>query len=162
MTIVYIGLGSNLNQPEQQLSNAFILLEGIPSTRLLQCSSFYQSKPAGPSDQPDYINAVVELDTGLTPFTLLEHLQEIENKHGRDRTVERWGPRILDLDILMFGDIQLDEINLIVPHPEIINRNFVLSPLLEISHDLNIPGIGRAQDLLDQIGITGLQKVVNR
>lgn len=159
MTIAYIGMGSNLDGPELQLSNALTALQGLPSTELLQYSSFYQSQPLGPQDQPDYVNAVAELNTSLTALALLDHLQAIESAQGRVRGAERWGARTLDLDLLVFGEQQIQNARLIVPHPEIARRNFVLSPLAEITSDLVIPGMGPVNDLLNQIGATELTKI---
>lgn len=160
MTIAYIGLGSNLGDPKQQLSSAIDALRSVPMTKLLVCSSFYQSKPLGPQGQPDYINAVVKLETQLEALTLLQHMQTIESQHGRTREGERWGPRTLDLDLLVFGEEQINVENLTVPHPEIRNRNFVLQPLVEISPDLSIPGLGLAKDLLARLTGAGLEKIV--
>ena len=159
MTIAYIGLGSNLDNPVQNISSALQSMRETAETSLVKYSSFYESKPVGPSGQADYINAVAELETKLSAFELLEKMQLIENQHGRIRDGERWGPRTLDLDLLVFGDECIDEFSLIVPHPEIKNRNFVLCPLVEISEDLHIPGLGFAKDLLQKTGQAGLKKL---
>lgn len=135
---VYIGLGSNLENPQQQLHTAVEALQQIPATQLQHCSPFYRSKPMGPQDQPDYINAVAALTTTLTPLALLDALQRIENAQGRVRK-ERWGARTLDLDILLFGAHVLDEPRLTVPHPGLCQRSFVVFPLLDISPDLTLP-----------------------
>ena len=155
----YIGLGSNLDNPELQLDTALAALDGIHDTSLVRYSSFYRSIPLGPSDQPDFINAVALLDTHLTAGQLLSQSQLIENRQGRVRDGQRWGPRILDLDILLYGDQVIDEPQLTVPHPGIRYRNFVLMPLLELAPDLEIPGLGRVDELLDAVGCAGITKL---
>lgn len=155
----YIGLGSNLDNPELQLEKALAALRDIPDTSLVKYSSFYRSMPLGPSDQPDFINAVALLDSSLTAGQLLSQLQSIENRQGRVRDGQRWGPRILDLDILLYGDQVIDAPELTVPHPGIRYRNFVLMPLLELAPDLEIPGLGRVDELLDAVGCAGITKL---
>ena len=151
MTIAYIGLGSNMNSPVKQIKSAITSIEEIISTKIIGVSSLYKSKPVGPQNQDDYINAVIKIETKLVPYQLLECLHDIEEKHGRIRK-EHWGPRILDLDILIFGnEIMVDE-KLTIPHPEIENRSFVLAPLIEIDPDCIIPKKGLASDLLATIG----------
>jgi len=130
---VYIGLGSNLAEPRQQLRNALDALENIPSSRLADVSSLYVSDPLGPPDQPRYYNAVAVLDTSLAPLALLDALQAIEQAQGRERKAERWGPRTVDLDILLFGDRVLAEPRLTVPHYHLHARPFVLYPLAEVA-----------------------------
>ena len=147
MIKVYIGLGSNLDDPQSQLKKAMIALEIIPSSSVVKISSFYKSKPVGPQDQPDYINAVVELDTELSASVLLDYLQAIENEQGRERKI-KWGARTLDLDILLFGDETIINDRLQIPHVEMRNRGFVLLPLNEIAPDCVIPGVGSVSDLL--------------
>ena len=155
----YIGLGSNLDNPQLQLATALAGLDEIPDTTLVKYSSFYRSKPVGPRNQPDFINAVALLKSGLTALQLLGRLQSIENRHGRTRTGQRWGPRSLDLDMLMYGNEIINEPELMVPHPEIRHRNFVLIPLLELAPDIRIPGLGRADDLLAEVGRAGITKL---
>ena len=151
MTIAYIGLGSNMNSPVKQIKSAITSIEEIIYTKIIGVSSLYKSKPVGPQNQDDYINAVIKIETKLVPYQLLECLHDIEEKHGRIRK-EHWGPRILDLDILIFGnEIMVDE-KLTIPHPEIENRSFVLAPLIEIDPDCIIPKKGLASDLLATIG----------
>ena len=151
MTIAYIGLGSNMNSPVKQIKSAITSIEEIISTKIIGMSSLYKSKPVGPQNQDDYINAVIKIETKLVPYQLLECLHDIEEKHGRIRN-EHWGPRILDLDSLIFGnEIMVDE-KLTIPHPEIENRSFVLAPLIEIDPDCIIPKKGLASDLLATIG----------
>lgn len=155
----YIGLGSNLGDPETQLTSALAALNGLPDTGLVRCSSFYRSKPLGPGDQPDFINAVALLDSGLTAKALLARLQSIENRQGRIRDGIKWGPRTLDLDMLLYGDEIIDEPGLMVPHPEMRHRNFVLIPLLELAPDIEIPGLGRADKFLADTGRAGITKL---
>lgn len=133
MERVYVGLGSNLAEPRQQLRNALDALENIPSSRLADASSLYVSDPLGPPDQPRYYNAVAVLDTSLAPLALLDALQAIEQAQGRERKAERWGPRTLDLDILLFGDRVLAEPRLTVPHYHLHARPFALYPLAEVA-----------------------------
>jgi len=159
MTIVYIGLGSNLGDPVQQLDRALSALHVLPGTRLLSQSSLYQSKPLDDAEQPDYVNAAVMLETSLAAGTLLEYLQDIEKNQGRIRDSRRWQARTLDLDLLLYGEERIVTDELVVPHPEIANRNFVLIPLAEITPDLNIPGKGRVNDLLADIGMAGIVKI---
>jgi len=136
----YVGLGSNLSNPSEQVERAFEELARIPETELVARSSLYRSAPLGDIEQPDFVNAVAKLATFLDAFALLGHLQEIENLHGRVRGV-RWGPRVLDLDLLVYGDRRISTAMLTVPHPGIGERNFVLLPLREVEPDLQIPGL---------------------
>lgn len=155
----WVGLGSNLEQPLQQVRSALDELAGIPDTRLLAASSLYRSAPLGPADQPSYINAVACLETQLTAAALLDALQTIETAHGRVRTGARWGPRTLDLDILLYGDQRIDTPRLRVPHPGLAERNFVLYPLAEIVPDLDIPGLGPLRELLARCPQSGLERL---
>jgi len=159
MTRAYIGLGSNLGNPETQLTTALQALAELPSTKLVANSSFYRSQPLGPQDQPPYVNAAALLDTTLAPRELLDKMLAIERHQGRTRDGRRWHARTLDLDLLLYGEEQLDQDGLVVPHPEIRNRNFVLCPLAEITHDLHIPGMGRVTELLDAVGTNGLERM---
>jgi len=158
MIKVYIGLGSNLDDPQSQLKKAIIGLEMVPSTSVVKTSSFYRSKPVGPQDQPDYVNAVVELGTELSAPVLLDYLQAIENEQGRERKV-KWGARTLDLDILLFGDEVINDDRLQIPHVEMQNRGFVLLPLNEIFPDCMIPGVGTVSSLLQQDNADDLVKL---
>lgn len=143
MNTVFIALGSNLNNPIYHLEKGIRDINHLPKTRIIKRSSLYKSKPVGPQNQPDYINAVVKVFTDYEPISLLDILQGIENKHHRKRA-KRWGPRTLDLDILMFNDLIINHERLVIPHPEIINREFVLIPLREITnHDFIIPKYGK-------------------
>ncbi len=155
---VYIGLGSNLNDPQSQLKKAIISLEIVPVTTVAKISSFYRSKPLGPQDQADYINAVVELATELSALVLLDYLQGIENEHGRKREI-RWGARTLDLDILLFGDEIIKNDRLQVPHVEMQYRGFVLLPLNEIAPECVIPCVDSVSSLLQEVNIKDLVKL---
>lgn len=154
----YIGLGSNLQQPSEQVNQALQQLAKIPRTRLLTASPLYRSVPLGPADQPDYINAVAALATRLSPLALLDALQAIERQQGRVRESERWGPRTLDLDLLLYGDQQIHNDRLTVPHPGLGERNFVLYPLYDVAgEDLLIPGLDTLGHLLHACPKQGLE-----
>lgn len=144
----YVGLGSNLDNPAAQIAAAIDMLAALPDATLRAVSSFYRNPPMGPQDQPDYVNAVVALDTCLTPRALLDAMQAIERAQGRDRSGLRWGARTIDLDLLVYGDTVLDEDHLQVPHPGIAERAFVLVPLAEIAPQISIPGHGLLSTLL--------------
>ncbi len=138
-TLCYIGLGANLHQPLQQLEQAVFALAALEHCQLLDVSSLYGSKPMGPQDQPDYVNAVAKLHTCLSAEQLLDQLQKIELDHGRQRKDERWGPRTLDLDLLLFGTAQINTDRLTVPHYGMKVREFVLYPLAELAPELHLP-----------------------
>lgn len=144
----YIGLGSNLDNPVEQINSSLAAMGAHPGIRIQRVSSFYRNPPMGPQDQPDYINGVAEISVDLSAEELLDVLIEIENDHGRVRKGDRWGPRVLDLDILLFGEEYIETGRLIVPHPGIAKRSFVLQPLAEIAPDLVIPGLGAVENLL--------------
>lgn len=147
--LTYIGLGSNLDLPETQVRRGIAALDRLGGCQVLAVSSLYLSQPLGPADQPAYINAVALLATRLGPHDLLLALQGIEEAHGRCRLGPRWGPRILDLDILLYGDSIIAEPDLRVPHPEMVHRAFVLAPLADLAPpNLHIPGRGRLDSLL--------------
>lgn len=152
--VSYIGLGSNLGESVAQLRQALIDLDRLPGTRVLSQSSFYRSAPVGFLDQPDFVNAAAKLSTSLTPQQLLTELLKIERRYGRERTFAN-APRTLDLDVLLYGELQIDEPALTVPHPQMHKRAFVLQPLLEIAPNCVIPVIGSArqamQGCLDQV-----------
>ena len=143
--IATIGLGANLNDPAAQVEYALAELDRLPGTRLRARSSLYASAPVGYVDQPDFINAVAQVDTELAPRALLDALLEIEHRHGRERSF-RNAPRTLDLDLLLYGNAHFHEEGLTLPHPRMCERAFVLLPLLEIAPDTLIPGRGRAAD----------------
>lgn len=156
MIRVYLGLGANLDMPLQQLQQAVAALTLLPDSQLAAVSSFYGSKPMGPQDQPDYVNAVAALDTRLAPEVLLDELQRIEQEQGRQRKNERWGPRTLDLDILLYGAEILSTPRLTVPHYGLHQREFVVYPLLELAPLLDIPGLGALADIALQVPRNGL------
>jgi len=135
VTIAYIGIGSNLDQPRRQVLAAFTELDRLPHTRLVKKSSLYRTAPMGHADQPDFINAVAQLETGLPAERLLAELQELERRHGRKRSFPN-AARTLDLDVLLFGNATIQSPALTVPHPRMHERAFVLKPLLEIAPDL--------------------------
>ncbi|MEW6990379.1 2-amino-4-hydroxy-6-hydroxymethyldihydropteridine diphosphokinase [Colwelliaceae bacterium 6441] len=139
MALVYIGLGSNLSDPEFQIRQAISNIKHIPTSHVEKISSLYFSRPMGPQDQPDYMNAVLALETQLSALELLDQLQAIENKAGRVRKENRWGARVLDLDILLFGDDIINNERLTVPHYGMKEREFVLIPLAEITENLILP-----------------------
>ncbi|PKM19117.1 MAG: 2-amino-4-hydroxy-6-hydroxymethyldihydropteridine diphosphokinase [Gammaproteobacteria bacterium HGW-Gammaproteobacteria-15] len=155
----YIGLGANLEQPVAQLQQAVQALKQLPHSTLVAVSGFYGSKPMGPQDQPDYVNAVAAIDTTLTPEQLLDALQQIEQQQGRKRKAERWGPRTLDLDILLYGNQVIATERLTVPHYGLRVREFVLYPLYEIAPQLNLPDGTVLSSLLAQVPLNGLQKL---
>lgn len=156
MERVWLALGSNLSEPLQQVSAALDALAKLLQTQLIACSSYYRSCPFGPQDQPDFLNAVVALDTTLTPETLLDHTQAIELLHGRTRKAPRWGPRTLDLDILLFGNRIITTSRLTVPHYDMYNREFMLYPLAELAPNLHFPDGSLLADRLLQIPRNGL------
>jgi len=148
-TRAYVGLGSNLAQPERQIERAIDALGSLPGSQRVAQSSRYRSLPWGDPDQDDYINAVAAIDTTLTPQQLLAELLAIELRQGRDRSSgRRNGPRTLDLDLLVYGDATIDAPGLQLPHPRLHERAFVLMPLAEIAPDLVIPGLGAVKTLL--------------
>ena len=161
MIEVYIGLGSNLSLPEKQIQAACSGLAMLPDTVFIKCSSLYQSRPMGPQDQPDYVNAVALIKTELSPETLLQLTQEIENQQGRIRMDKRWGPRTLDLDILLYGKQQIKKEHLTIPHSGMKQREFVLYPLLEIAPELNLPSGEKLSDIVQTCPINGLQKMTH-
>ncbi|MFC3396492.1 2-amino-4-hydroxy-6-hydroxymethyldihydropteridine diphosphokinase [Brenneria rubrifaciens] len=157
MTRVYLALGSNLAQPLQQVRTALAALDNVPLTQIISCSSFYRSRPLGQQDQPDYLNAVVAMETGLSAEQLLNHTQAIELEQGRVRKAHRWGPRTLDLDILLFGDEVIDTARLTVPHYDMKNREFMLYPLAEIAPALVFPDgepLSHRLSCVDRNGLT--------
>ncbi len=155
----YIGLGSNLNTPVEQLSSAAEEIAELADVEVVALSPLYQSQPVGPQNQADYINAVMRIRTRLAPLDLLQQLQNLENKHGRVRD-ERWGPRTLDLDILLYNDARIDLPDLQVPHPELANRAFVLYPLADIApSDLSITDKVSLKDLLKTCPAQGIQRL---
>ena len=151
----FIGVGSNMQDPRQQLSIALQALHGLPACRVVRQSSVYESSPFGPVSQANFMNAVVELQTGLAAEELLQHLQRMERAQGRAAGTMRWGPRIIDLDILLYGTQRIDLPHLHVPHPGIAERNFVLFPLCELAPHLEIPGLGTVLLLKGRLAASG-------
>ena len=142
MTLAYIGLGSNLGDRESLIRRA---AELIGATRL---SDVRETEPWGYAQQPRFLNAVAEIETTLTPRRLLDHLLDVERRLGRERIGPRWGPRTIDLDLLLYGDETVDEPGLVVPHPRLLEREFVLEPLADLVPWLKIPGDGTVRDAL--------------
>lgn len=148
---VFVGLGANLDDPRGQIRAALDAIETLPGTRVIAVSRLHAGPAWGPVEQPDYVNAVAELETVLGPEALLEALLAVERRLGRDRSVARYGPRRIDLDLLLDGAASIDAPGLRVPHPHLAERAFVLVPLAEIAPDTDVPGIGRARDLLARL-----------
>jgi 2-amino-4-hydroxy-6-hydroxymethyldihydropteridine diphosphokinase len=156
--LAYIGLGSNLNNPKQQIKNALIALNTTQDVEVVGLSSLYQSKPIDGSDQPDYINAMCQVNTHLTALELLYACQDIEIKQHRVRE-KKWGARTIDLDIILYGVQVIASKQLVVPHPQMMSRAFVLVPLAELESDLKVPVLGPIQDLIDKIDTSVLKKL---
>lgn len=155
--IAYIGLGSNLATPVEQIKAARTELAAIAEIKELAFSGLYRSSPMGPQDQPDYVNAVMAIATDLSPIDLLRCLQHLENRHGRVRNGQRWGARTLDLDLLLYGDQRIDLPDLSVPHVGLSERSFVLYPLYEIAPHLIVPGKGGIAELIANCPLAGLK-----
>lgn len=158
MSICYIALGSNLNDPLAQANQAIAALKQLPNTVVTDISPFYRSKPLGPQDQNDYLNAVIKLTTSLKPIALLDGLQAIEKSQGRVRKDNRWGARTLDLDILLYDDLIIDNDRLTIPHYHMKNREFVLYPLFDISPELILPDNDKLSDLIKKCPLNNLKK----
>jgi len=158
VTHVYIAIGSNLASPLEQVNAALAALAEIPDSQIVAVSPFYRTPPLGPQDQPDYLNAAVALDTDLAPETLLDHTQRIELQQGRERKAHRWGPRTLDLDIMLFGDRQIATPRLTVPHYDMKNRAFMLLPLVHIAPDVCFPDGVKVADILANLDPSGISR----
>lgn len=156
MITAYIAIGSNISDPIAQAKQAIEALDNHPHIKLIRYSSLYSSTPMGPQDQPDYINAVVEIQTELSPLALLDSTQAIEQQQGRVRKEERWGPRSLDLDILLYGDQVIDNERLTVPHYGMKVREFVIYPLYEIAPNLSLPDGVELKSLINSVDRNGL------
>ncbi|MEY2853935.1 MAG: hypothetical protein RL030_1067 [Pseudomonadota bacterium] len=154
----YIGVGSNMGDPATEVRAAIQALGRVDRSTLVSASRLYRTKPFGPVAQGDFINAVAGVLTQLAPQELLAELRALEAKRGRQRA-ERWGPRILDLDLLVFGEQRVDTPELVVPHPGISERGFVLAPLADIAPDLDVPGAGRVATMLRALPDTGIAGV---
>ena len=151
--LVYIGLGSNLANPVEQIKKAFDALALLPKTRVIKHSQLYASKPQGPQDQPDFVNAVSLIETELEPLDLLDALQGIEQQHGKVKK-RHWGERLIDLDILLYGDQVIDSERLTVPHKEMTHRDFVLLPLADVSAGLLVSNLGSVEALIQNLEST--------
>jgi 2-amino-4-hydroxy-6-hydroxymethyldihydropteridine diphosphokinase len=158
LVTAYVALGSNLDDPPARIRRALRALAALPGTRLMRHSSFYRNPPAGYLDQPDFVNAVAEIETRLAARELLEQLLAIEQVHGRVRDRPN-GPRTLDLDLLLYGALTVGEPGLTVPHPRMLERAFVLVPLAEIAPDAVMPGRGRIADLVRDVDASGMIKL---
>jgi 2-amino-4-hydroxy-6-hydroxymethyldihydropteridine diphosphokinase len=155
---VYIGVGSNIEDPRAQVLKAIEKLRALPPAqfRVVLVSPLYGTKPFGPVAQPDFVNGVVGALTQLEPDTLLKEFQAIEAALGRPAQRERWGPRVIDLDLLMYGRERRQSPELTLPHPGIVERNFVLYPLADIAPDLDVPGLGQVAELKRRVAQAGI------
>jgi 2-amino-4-hydroxy-6-hydroxymethyldihydropteridine diphosphokinase len=153
--LAYIGIGSNLDDPERQVRAALEALRRLPRSTFAGASRLYRTAPWGRADQPWFVNAAAAISTVLSPRELLEALLAIERAQGRTRDGERWGPRAIDLDILVYGDLAIDEPGLRIPHPHLRERAFVLLPLADLDPALEIPGQGRVDALATRVDATG-------
>jgi|SRR5215831_8020204 len=158
MSTAFVALGSNLDDPVMQVRRGLARLASLPQTRLARSSALYRNPPVGYLEQPDFVNAVAMIETGLGPRELLETLLEIEREHGRARAIPK-GPRTLDLDLALYGDRMIEEPGLIVPHPRLAERAFVLLPIAEIAPDAVVPGKGRIADLVKAVDASGMVKI---
>jgi 2-amino-4-hydroxy-6-hydroxymethyldihydropteridine diphosphokinase len=155
----YVGLGSNLDDPAAQVQRALEALARLPDSRLVRRSALYGSRPMGPADQPDFINAVGGLLTRLEVGPFFAELRQLERALGRTPPRERWGPRRIDLDLLVFASLRLDTEELRLPHPGIVTRNFVLYPLAEVAPELPVPGCGVAAELAARVSPSGIWRL---
>ena len=158
----YVALGSNRSDPRQQVERAFDALSSIGGARLVARSGLWRSRPLGPQDQPEFVNAAAGLVTSLAARELLASLQAIERRLGKTEPVVRWGPRVIDLDLLVFGDLRADEPGLALPHPGLHQRNFVLYPLSEIAAELWVPGLARVCRLRERVSSAGIERLAAR
>jgi 2-amino-4-hydroxy-6-hydroxymethyldihydropteridine diphosphokinase len=155
----YVGVGSNLEQPALQVRRALDALASLERTRVQCRSSLYESEPMGPPGQPRYINAAAGLLTQLQVRALFDALRALESRLGRQPPPERWGPRTIDLDLLLYGQLRVQEADLTLPHPGIVQRNFVLYPLREVAPGLTIPGCGRVGTLAQRVDSAGIWRL---
>ena len=158
MITAFVALGANLDGPAAHVTQALDELDRLPDSRVVRRSSLYRTSPVGYLDQPDFINAVAQLDTGLAPEPLLDALQALEQRHGRQRSTPN-APRTLDLDLLLYGDRTAGNARLTLPHPRLHERAFVLMPLAEIAPEVDGPGRGRVKDLLEKVDRSGVEKL---
>lgn len=156
---VWLGLGSNRQNPAAKLSEALDRLDSVDGVRLTRTSSFYQTPPWGDEEQDDFINAVASVETSLDPLALLAETQAIETRMGRERNTRRWGPRIIDIDLLLYGDEIHSTDGLEIPHPRMHERAFVLVPLAELDASQEIPGHGRVGDLLRDMDCSDIRRL---
>ena len=153
----YVARGSNQDEPSRQNARAFEALDELGDTQLVRRSRCYRTKPYGPVPQPDFVNAAAGLLTQLSARGLLEALKATETRLGRVRSAERWGPRRIDLDLLVYGDARIDEAGLTIPHPGVAERAFVLAPLADVAPELKVPGLGLVRDLLAAVDTSDIQ-----
>ncbi len=161
-SIAWIGLGSNMQGPLDQLKRALSLLAEDDRIKVLHVSSFYQTPPWGDPQQEDFVNAVLKVETSLDPQSLLCRLQAIENLMGRKRDRRRWGPRLIDLDLLLYDKLQYRSNDLQIPHPRMHERAFVLVPLCELDESLEIPGHGNVGNLMENIDASDIRRLPSR
>ncbi|MGD8383793.1 MAG: 2-amino-4-hydroxy-6-hydroxymethyldihydropteridine diphosphokinase [Lysobacterales bacterium] len=159
MITAWLSLGSNLDDPVRQLELALQRLRRAPAIEDLEASSFYRTPPWGDTAQDEFVNAVVRVRTLLSAHELLRLAQSIESEMGRVRSVRRWGPRLIDIDVLLYGGEQYANEDLTIPHPRLHERAFVLLPMTELDPELEIPGRGRLRDLLGRLDSTGIQRM---
>ncbi len=155
----YIGIGSNLDDPLAQVQRAAAGISQLPTTRLLATSPWYSNPPMGPKPQPDYVNGVVGVLTQLGPQQCLAALKALELELGREPAAQRWGPRLIDLDLLLHGRSEIDQEGLKLPHPGIRDRPFVIKPLLDIAADISVPGLGRLRESVKVTTFTDLKPI---
>lgn len=154
----FVALGSNLEDPQQQVLRALAELDSLPETRVIAKSALYRTAPVGYDNQPDFINAAAEVSTTLEPVALLRALLALETAHGRERPFSN-APRVLDLDLLLYDDMELHDPELILPHPRLHERGFVLFPLADIAADVTVPGQGKVRDLLRSLPDQGVERL---
>ena len=159
--IAWLGLGSNLQEPVTQLQQALRRLGETTGLKVLRTSSFYRTPPWGDEQQDDFINAVAQIETSLEPIPLLHVLQSVENVMGRQRSGRRWGPRTIDIDLLLYGKQQFQSAELEIPHPRMFERAFVLKPLSELDADLEIDGHGTVGELLQDLDCRGIFQLID-
>ncbi len=157
--LAWLGLGSNLNQPEIQLQRALASLQELDEVELIQKSGFYQTPAWGDVEQDDFINGVVQISTDLEPLPLLHRLQSVEDEMGRQRSERKWGPRVIDIDLLLYADRVMSSEDLELPHPRMHERAFVLVPLCELAPALEIPGQGLVTKLLNLVDVSGIRRI---
>ena len=158
----YVGIGSNLDEPAGQVGRALAALADMPQSRLVAQSALFGSRPMGPAEQPDFVNAVAGLLTQMPAAAFFAALRTLERALGREPPRVRWGARRIDLDLLLFGALRLDSPELTLPHPGIVQRNFVLYPLLEVAPGLDVPGCGRVADLAARVDRAGIWRLDNK